>query len=103
MEPTPVFLPGESHGQRSQAGYNPWGPKELDTTERLNHHHHQDLGEGWLMGWGGQDTRRDGCLGRQHRAEIQELMHVQQPSLSRRGEERGPSARCWSGEQMWRI
>ena len=31
--PTPVFLPGESHGQRSLAGYSPWGHKELDTTE----------------------------------------------------------------------
>ena len=33
---TPVFLPGESHGQRSLVGYSPWGHKELDTTERLN-------------------------------------------------------------------
>ena len=32
-QPTPVFLPGESHGQRSLAGYSPWGCKELDTTE----------------------------------------------------------------------
>ena len=32
---TPVFLPGESHGQRSQAGFCLWGHKELDTTERL--------------------------------------------------------------------
>ena len=31
-QPTPVFLPGESHGQRSLAGYSPWGHKELDTT-----------------------------------------------------------------------
>ena len=30
---TPVFLPGESHGQRSLAGYSPWGCKESDTTE----------------------------------------------------------------------
>ena len=30
---TPVFLPGESHGQRSLAGYSPWGRKELDMTE----------------------------------------------------------------------
>ena len=29
----PVFLPGESHGQRSPAGYSPWGCKESDTTE----------------------------------------------------------------------
>ena len=33
--PAPVFLPGESHGQRSLAGYSPWGHKELDRTERL--------------------------------------------------------------------
>ena len=35
-QPTPVFLPGESHGQRSLAGYSPRGRKELDTTERLH-------------------------------------------------------------------
>ena len=32
-QPTPVFLPGESHGQRSLEGYSPWGHKESDTTE----------------------------------------------------------------------
>ena len=32
-QPTPVFLPGESHGQRSLAGYSPWDHKELDATE----------------------------------------------------------------------
>ena len=32
-EPTPVFLPGESHGQRSLAGYHPKGCKESDVTE----------------------------------------------------------------------
>ena len=30
-----VFLPGESYGQGSLAGYSPWGHKELDTTEQL--------------------------------------------------------------------
>ena len=34
-QPTAVFLPGESHGQRSLAGHSPWGRKELDTTEQL--------------------------------------------------------------------
>ena len=34
--PTPVFLPGEFHGQRSLAGYSPWGLKELDT-QRFRH------------------------------------------------------------------
>ena len=33
--PTPVFLPGEFHGQRNLVGYSPWGRKELDTTEQL--------------------------------------------------------------------
>ena len=33
--PTPVFLPGESQGQRSLVGNSPWGCKELDTAERL--------------------------------------------------------------------
>ena len=32
---SPVFLPGESHGQRSLVGYSPRGHKELDMTERL--------------------------------------------------------------------
>ena len=32
-QPTPVFLPEESHGQVSQAGYSPWGHKESDITE----------------------------------------------------------------------
>ena len=30
---TPVFLPGESHGQRSLVDYGPWGHKESDMTE----------------------------------------------------------------------
>ena len=37
-QPTPVFLPGESHGWRSLVGCSPWGCKELDTTERLHFH-----------------------------------------------------------------
>ena len=34
-QPTPVFLLGKSHGQRSLMGYSPWSRKESDTTERL--------------------------------------------------------------------
>ena len=36
--PTPVLLPGESHGRRSLVGCSPWGCEESDTTERLNFH-----------------------------------------------------------------
>ena len=35
-QPTPVFLPGKSHGRRSLVGYCPWGRKESDTTGRLH-------------------------------------------------------------------
>ena len=35
-QPTPVFLPGEFHGQRSLAGYSPW-VAESDMTEQLTH------------------------------------------------------------------
>ena len=38
-QPTPIFLPGESHGQRSLAGYNPWGCKKRDTTETNTYVH----------------------------------------------------------------
>ena len=38
-QPTSVSLPGKSHGQRSLAGYSPWGCKELDKTERLTRIH----------------------------------------------------------------
>ena len=37
-QPTPVLLPGKSHGWRNLAGYSPWGRNELDTTERLHFH-----------------------------------------------------------------
>ena len=36
--PTPVLLPGKSHGWRSLVGYSPWGPRESDMTERLHCH-----------------------------------------------------------------
>ena len=34
--PTPVLLPGKSHGWRSLVGYSPWGCEESDTTEALH-------------------------------------------------------------------
>ena len=45
-QPTPAFLPGESHGQRSLAGYLPQGCKESDTTEAIEqcvHAHEQGV------------------------------------------------------------
>ena len=37
-QPTPVLLPGKSHGQRSLVGCSPWGRYESDSTERLHFH-----------------------------------------------------------------
>ena len=39
-QPTPVSLPGKSHGQRTLVGYSPWSHEELDMTERLHFHFH---------------------------------------------------------------
>ena len=36
-QPTPIFWPGESRGQRSLVGYSPWGGKESDMTEAIWH------------------------------------------------------------------
>ena len=37
-QPTPVFLPGKSHGRRRLLGCSPWGREESDTTEQLHFH-----------------------------------------------------------------
>ena len=45
--PTPVLLPGKSHGRRSPVGCSPWGLSELDRTERLHFHFSPScIGEG---------------------------------------------------------
>ena len=55
--PTPVLLPGKSHGQRSLVDCSPWGRKESDTTERL--HFHFSLS---CIGEGNGDPRQCSCL-----------------------------------------
>ena len=42
-QPTPVSLPGKSHGQRTLAGYSPWDCKESEMTEWLNHHSNDSI------------------------------------------------------------
>ena len=36
-QPSPVFFPGEFHGQRSLVGYSPWSHKESGMTEQISH------------------------------------------------------------------
>ena len=55
--PTPVLLPGKSHGQRSLVGCSPWGREESDTTERL--HFHFSLS---CIGEGNGNTLQCSCL-----------------------------------------
>ena len=56
--PTPVLLPGKSHGWRSLVGCSPWGRKEFDTTERL--HFHFSLS---CIGEGNGNPLQCSCLG----------------------------------------
>ena len=44
-QPTPVLLPGRSHGLRSLVDYSPWDHKESDTTERLHFHYREVNGD----------------------------------------------------------
>ena len=46
MQPTPVSLPGEFHGQRNLVGYSPWVNKESDMAERLTNLLSQDVTQG---------------------------------------------------------
>ena len=48
-QPTPVFSPGEFHGQRSLTGYSSWGRKESDMTERLSPMLHVSYGLPMLL------------------------------------------------------
>jgi len=57
-QPTPVLLPGKSHGQRSIVDYSPWGRKESDTTEWL----HFTSGD-WEGFPGGSDGKESACKG----------------------------------------
>ena len=56
-QPTPVLLPGKSHGRRSLVGCSPWGHWELDTTEQL--HFHFSLS---CMGEGNGNPLQCSCL-----------------------------------------
>ena len=59
--PTPVFLPGKSHGRRSLVGCSPWGRKESYTTERLHLHFSLSrIGEGNPLQCSCLENPRDG-------------------------------------------
>ena len=74
---TPGFLSGESHEQRSLAGYSPWGHKELDMIERLSTQHNLVI-RGWVL-WA--TWHQSGLWGREKGLET-ELNHVANNSIS---------------------
>ena len=47
-QPTPVFLPGKSHGWKSTVGYSPWGRKELDMTKWLHLTQYTKINSKWI-------------------------------------------------------
>ena len=63
LHPTPVLLPGKSHGQRSLVGCSPWGLEDWDTTERLHFHFSLSCireGNGDPLQWSCLENPRDG-------------------------------------------
>ena len=67
--PTPVFLPGEFHGQRGLVGYSPWGRKEVDTTEQLTVSLTSRLSRGFP---GGSVAKKKICLPMQETQETRD-------------------------------
>ena len=61
-QPTPLFLPGKSHGQRSLADYSPWDHKESDTTEGLTLSHFKLISKPFPKGSpGGSVGKESAC------------------------------------------
>ena len=50
-QPTPVLLPGISHGRRCPVGYSPWGREESDMTEQLYFHFSHFTFMNWRRKW----------------------------------------------------
>ena len=70
-EPIPVFLPGESNGQRSLVGYSSWDRKESDTTERLHSLTHSGANSFIIVSWPAQSVYSPSPFG-----SVQSLSHV---------------------------
>ena len=65
-QPTPILLPGKSHGRRSLVGCSPWGREESDKTEQLYFHFHSSEKEmathSSVLAWGIPGTGEPGDL-----------------------------------------
>ena len=102
--PTPVLLPGKSHGRRSLVGCSPWGCKESDTTERLHFHFSFScIGEGngsvlaWRIPGTGEPVGLPSMGSHRVRHDWSELAAAEDNSVNWRG---GPILIRWSGTSM---
>ena len=85
--PTPVLLPGKSHGQRSLVGCSPWGRTESDTTERLHFHalEKQMATHSSVLAWRNPGTKESGRLpsmGSQSRTRLKQLSSSSSGNIS---------------------
>ena len=90
FQPTPVLLPGKSHGQRSVVGYSPWGRKESDTTKWLHFHFDEKKWLIWKDPDAGKDWRReekgttvDEMVGQYHRLDGYEFAKLRELVMDR--------------------
>ena len=114
-QPTPVFLPGESHGQRSLEGCSPWGclgsPRVLDVTERLTSlsHHHEacrllvpspgiEPGPSAVDEW----SPNPGLAGRSAEASAQAVTEAEKPHGTLGSGECGVTGATSEGLRRWR-
>ena len=98
-QPTPVFLPGTFHGQRSLVNYSPWGRKESDVMEHTHAPHQHKLQSQWGT------FLKLSLLGREKAAQVDNpvcgFRHPQQ-SLSDMAS-RQSSARSWYMPAAWVV
>ena len=86
-QPTPVFWPEKFHGQRSLAGYSPWGLRELDMTEGLTTHTREQAWGG--VGFRGQQERGHFTMGRSKGAWARgTLWELVKPQATKKGPSR---------------
>ena len=110
-QPTPVLLPGKSHGWRSLVGYSPWGRKESDMTEQLHFHFSLSLSgcclQHRLKGKIGRKRRETGdpfsCIRERRRNLLHSLskrtcFHIMQKKVS--VEMKGQIIRWYSSEEV---
>ena len=90
-QPTPVFLPGKFHGQRSLVGYSPWGNKESDMAKHTGTH--STLDERKILYPGSRSNGTGVCHQLSGLTYSQEAKGIEEPDSHGRFKARGSSPR----------